>query len=105
MMLGTATGFFFDRDKVFDAKKLLLIPAGSNSFPFRRIQFAEDFRRTRGGGGGGGGALIKEQKKTFSYGKNLRGACDPTEQAPVHRQLHSCANGVGGRGTLAVTRS
>lgn len=47
------TGFFFDRDKVFDARNFFdpaVIP------PFRRIQF----------GGSGGGAIVKD--KTFVYG-------------------------------------
>lgn len=48
------TGFFFDRDKVFDAKNYF-DPAGPIP-PFRRIQF----------GGSGGTALIKD--KTFIYG-------------------------------------
>jgi len=49
-----ATGFFFDRDKVFDAKNYF-DPAGPIP-PFRRIQF----------GGSGGTAIVKD--KTFVYG-------------------------------------
>jgi hypothetical protein len=48
------TGFFFDRDKVFDAKNYFDPPGPIPSF--RRIQF----------GGSGGGAIIKD--KTFIYG-------------------------------------
>jgi hypothetical protein len=48
------TGFFFDRDKIFDAKNYF-DPAGPIS-PFRRIQF----------GGSGGTAIVKD--KTFVYG-------------------------------------
>jgi hypothetical protein len=48
------TAFFFDRDKVFDAKNFF-DPAGPIS-PFRRIQF----------GGSGGAAIVKD--KTFVYG-------------------------------------
>ncbi len=48
------TAFFFDRDKVFDAKNFF-DPAGPIS-PFRRIQF----------GASGGTAIVKD--KTFVYG-------------------------------------
>jgi len=48
------TAFFFDRDKIFDAKNFF-DPAGPIS-PFRRIQF----------GASGGTAIIKD--KTFVYG-------------------------------------
>jgi outer membrane receptor protein involved in Fe transport len=48
------TAFFFDRDKIFDAKNKF-DPAGPIP-PFRRVQF----------GGSGGTALIKD--KTFIYG-------------------------------------
>lgn len=48
------TAFFFDRDKVFDAKNFF-DPAGPIP-SFRRVQF----------GGGGGTALVKD--KTFVYG-------------------------------------
>jgi hypothetical protein len=48
------TAFFFDRDKIYDAKNLF-DPAGPIS-PFRRIQF----------GASGGTAIIKD--KTFVYG-------------------------------------
>jgi len=48
------TVFFFDRDKIFDAKSFF-DPAGPIS-PFRRIQF----------GGSGGTAIVKD--KTFVYG-------------------------------------
>lgn len=48
------TAFFFDRDKIFDAKNYF-DPAGPIP-PFRRVQF----------GGSGGKALIKD--KTFVYG-------------------------------------
>src|SRR6202140_4174786 len=48
------TAFFFDRDKIFDAKNFF-DPAGPIS-PFRRIQF----------GAAGGTALVKD--KTFVYG-------------------------------------
>ena len=46
-------GFFFDRDKIFDAKNFF--NTGANP-PFRRIQF----------GGSAGGALVKD--KTFIFG-------------------------------------
>jgi hypothetical protein len=48
------TGFFFDRDKIFDAKNFF-DPAGPIP-PFRRIQF----------GGSGGKAIVRD--KTFVYG-------------------------------------
>ncbi len=48
------TAFFFDRDKIFDAKNFF-DPAGPIP-PFRRVQF----------GGSGGKALVKD--KTFVYG-------------------------------------
>ena len=48
------TAFFFDRDKIFDAKNFFA-PAGPIS-PFRRIQF----------GGSGGAAIVKD--KTFVHG-------------------------------------
>ncbi len=48
------TGFFFDRDKIFDARNFF-DPAGPIP-PFRRIQF----------GGSGGTAIVKD--KTFVYG-------------------------------------
>jgi len=48
------SGFFFDRDKIFDAKNYF-DPAGSIP-PFRRIQF----------GGSGGTAIVKD--RTFIYG-------------------------------------
>jgi len=48
------TGFFFDRDKIFDAKNFF-DPAGLIP-PFRRIQF----------GGSGGKAIVRD--KTFVYG-------------------------------------
>ena len=48
------TGFFFDRDKIYDAKNFF-DPAGPIS-PFRRVQF----------GGSGGTAIVKD--KTFVYG-------------------------------------
>jgi outer membrane receptor protein involved in Fe transport len=47
------TGFFFDRDKVFDARNFF---DGSTIPPFRRIQF----------GGSAGGPIIKD--KTFIFG-------------------------------------
>src|ERR1700704_3288210 len=47
------TGFFFDRDKVFDARNFF---DGPTIPPFRRIQF----------GGSAGGAIIKD--KTFIFG-------------------------------------
>src|SRR5713226_3327032 len=48
------TGFFFDRDKIFDARNFF-DPAGPIP-PFRRIQF----------GGSGGTAIVKDE--TFVYG-------------------------------------
>jgi hypothetical protein len=49
------TAFFFDRDKIFDAKNFFDVPTKPIP-PFRRIQF----------GASGGRALVKD--KTFVYG-------------------------------------
>src|SRR5467141_3080539 len=64
------TGFFFDRDKIFDAKNFF-DPAGPIP-PFRRVQF----------GGAGGTALVKD--KTFIYGtyEGVR------QTQPLSRTIH-----------------
>src|SRR5712664_1537196 len=64
------TAFFFDRDKIFDAKNFF-DPAGLIP-PFRRVQF----------GGAGGTALVKD--KTFVYGtyEGVR------QTQPLSRSIH-----------------
>src|SRR6266849_1965069 len=64
------TGFFFDRDKIFDARNFF-DPAGPIP-PFRRIQF----------GGSGGTAIVKD--KTFVYGtyEGVR------QNKPLSRTIH-----------------
>lgn len=65
------TGFFFDRDKIFDAKNFFDNP-NKPIPPFRRIQF----------GGSGGKALVKDN--TFIYGtyEGVR------QNQPISRVIH-----------------
>lgn len=65
------TAFFFDRDKVFDAKNFF-DSAGSPIPPFRRVQF----------GGSAGTAIVKD--KTFVYGtyEGVR------QNRPVSQDIH-----------------
>ncbi|MCU1220204.1 MAG: TonB-dependent receptor plug [Candidatus Angelobacter sp.] len=65
------TGFFFDRDKIFDAKNFFDDP--TKPIPsFRRIQF----------GASGGGAIVKDH--TFVYG-SYEGV---RQNSPVSRVIH-----------------
>ncbi len=65
------TGFFFDRDKIFDAKNFFDDP--HKPIPsFRRIQF----------GGSGGGAIVKDH--TFVYG-SYEGV---RQNQPISRIIH-----------------
>jgi hypothetical protein len=64
------TGYFFDRDKIFDAKNFF-DPAGPIP-PFRRIQF----------GGAGGGAIIKDKTFYFADYEGVR------QNQPLSQSIH-----------------